>query len=744
MRQATRRIEGVVEPPEHLPAPAKRTHNRHYLQQYFTKRAWNIAQCLVSHFTEPGDSVLDPFCGSGVVPVEALALRRTALACDINPWAVFVTRTTAMAPVDLSFLEHCCRQLQADIRPALQRIRESPSALNRLLASADYPRDPIPQGIFQSGLRTLDQLFSRLQLGELVLLRDAVRSVPVTDTRELLRLAFSITLDRANRMYTAKGKSTALRGRSAPFAFKRYRVWEDFTYIPTDELFDAAVRKVLTAKADANRVLGDFVTDRTFHLWTGSATRLGGHVPAETVDYVLTDPPYGRNYCYLDLSMIWNAWLDLDVPEVAYADEIIIHGSRRKTQSDYRDLLSKAIAEMARALKPGRWLTLVYSESKMENWSWLLDTCRDQELRYVDSVWSESSLPTHKKTQSPYASAAGEFYISFRKVGEQVYRSLYSRPLPQATADPYDVVRLAAEKVIVAYLGARVEVIFSSIISPQLLGSGFLDSQPGGQLDIRDVLSQHFDPNGGTWQLRDPRSVDPGTDPYELLRYSLFHFLARTSDPRGVRAEDIRNYLPRVLSLAAGALPLERVRAVLHSFAVPVGHDRWRVDERKLHTFRQLRLFFEKSTTDRIRDSMPTSRPHRTCARKSIDGIGILTNRLLDHNPGMETDAVRLALLAEHVSAAVASELETAVASVSALDDFAAGSVNLKGLREGPLHLLVTLRPGEQVSSEQSFELSERVLGPVLSEHRVWFQPLLASSSESAAFADRKLDLVVA
>ncbi len=36
-------------------------------------------------FTEPGDVVLDPFCGSGTVPMAAMALGRRAIACEISP-----------------------------------------------------------------------------------------------------------------------------------------------------------------------------------------------------------------------------------------------------------------------------------------------------------------------------------------------------------------------------------------------------------------------------------------------------------------------------------------------------------------------------------------------------------------------------------------------------------------------------------------------------------------------------------
>lgn len=50
-----------------------------------------IAQ-LIAYYTEPGDTVVDPFCGSGMTGVAALELGRTAVLSDLSPAAVFIAR----------------------------------------------------------------------------------------------------------------------------------------------------------------------------------------------------------------------------------------------------------------------------------------------------------------------------------------------------------------------------------------------------------------------------------------------------------------------------------------------------------------------------------------------------------------------------------------------------------------------------------------------------------------------------
>ena len=57
-----------------------------------------IAQ-LISYYTEPGDTVVDPFCGSGMTGVAALELGRRAVLSDLSPAAVFIARNLC-TPVD--------------------------------------------------------------------------------------------------------------------------------------------------------------------------------------------------------------------------------------------------------------------------------------------------------------------------------------------------------------------------------------------------------------------------------------------------------------------------------------------------------------------------------------------------------------------------------------------------------------------------------------------------------------------
>ena len=68
------------------------------LSPYVGKMKSGMARAIISLYSEPGDTVLDPFSGSGVVPLEAALAGRRAWANDLSPYAYVLTRGKLEAP----------------------------------------------------------------------------------------------------------------------------------------------------------------------------------------------------------------------------------------------------------------------------------------------------------------------------------------------------------------------------------------------------------------------------------------------------------------------------------------------------------------------------------------------------------------------------------------------------------------------------------------------------------------------
>ncbi len=96
----------------------------------------------------------------------------------------------------------------------------------------------------------------------------------------------------------------------------------------------------------------------------GSFSKLG--VPSSSVDYIFIDPPFGGNLMYAELNFIWEAWLRVVTNNQLEAVE---NKSLGKTLDDYRKLMTSAFKEAFRILKPGRWMTIEFSNTQAAVWN---------------------------------------------------------------------------------------------------------------------------------------------------------------------------------------------------------------------------------------------------------------------------------------------------------------------------------------------------------------------------------------
>ncbi|MEM0482815.1 MAG: DNA methyltransferase [Nitrososphaerota archaeon] len=60
------------------------------MHKFWARRPWKLFKTLIREFTSPGDLILDPFAGGGVVLVEGLAARRRVITVDINTLATSI------------------------------------------------------------------------------------------------------------------------------------------------------------------------------------------------------------------------------------------------------------------------------------------------------------------------------------------------------------------------------------------------------------------------------------------------------------------------------------------------------------------------------------------------------------------------------------------------------------------------------------------------------------------------------
>ncbi len=148
-------------------------------------------------------------------------------------------------------------------------------------------------------------------------------------------------------------------------------------------------------------------------------------IPNESVDIIITDPPYGSNVQYAELSTIWNAWYSIynGLDSYIFKDEEAVMNRKTnfngsKSVMDYENLLCSVFTEGARVLKPNGYLVFTFNNKNIKVWVAMLKAvARAGFYLPEDGVVFQDYIDSYKNTAHLRFSGniQGDFIYSFRK-----------------------------------------------------------------------------------------------------------------------------------------------------------------------------------------------------------------------------------------------------------------------------------------------------------------------------------------
>tara|TARA_B100000676_G_scaffold287894_1_gene318900 strand:+ start:488 stop:2296 length:1809 start_codon:yes stop_codon:yes gene_type:complete len=498
------------------------------MHRYFARRPYNVFSELIDHYTNENDVVLDPFCGGGVTLVEGSLLKRRVIGFDLNPLAVFITKTE-LEYVDLEklkkikdeikikfhkydkkFFVTSCRKCQKttsvdwfEYSPIIkcnfcmkkfslmlskkkkigtwicpncsELIKFSPNSktkyeLTRICYSCihcenheitsatknDKVRETRIKSLFKKEFKKLNipntiipdcnmqresalhkkdiiyfnQFFTERHLMLLSYLKNII--LEYDDFKEWLLLAFSSTLRYTNKMVTSNPKwrkdrplEWAKPGFWLPAIHLEANVWEEFSrrmnaIILGKNDFQLKLTETINNISDPKQLVKSSKTG--FHVSTHSATNMP--LESNSVDCVITDPPYGSYVQYADLSNFWTCWL----PEIRGMGKIINDSeeaviSRKnfpghKDVHHYQKILEKSFVECFRVLKPESFLVLTFNNREPRAWASLLIAISKAGFEFPkNGVIFQDGVSAYKHTSQSRrnGSVIGDFIFSFKK-----------------------------------------------------------------------------------------------------------------------------------------------------------------------------------------------------------------------------------------------------------------------------------------------------------------------------------------
>ena len=100
------------------------------------------------------------------------------------------------------------------------------------------------------------------------------------------------------------------------------------------------------------------------YISTQSTTSMS--LPNSCIDYLFFDPPFGANINYSELNSLMEGWLGVFTER---DHEAIEDRHQKKDVNAYRELMVRCFREAHRVLKPGRWMTVEFSNTQASIWN---------------------------------------------------------------------------------------------------------------------------------------------------------------------------------------------------------------------------------------------------------------------------------------------------------------------------------------------------------------------------------------
>jgi DNA modification methylase len=133
---------------------------------------------------------------------------------------------------------------------------------------------------------------------------------------------------------------------------------------------------------------------------TSTSSAENVEMPPNSLDYVFTDPPFGANIPYADLNLVIESWHGV---RTNTSTEAIIDKPKGKELAEYQALMAACFRNYYRALKPGRWITVEFSNSQASVWNSIQSTLQEAGFVVANVAALDKQQRSFRSVTSPTA-----------------------------------------------------------------------------------------------------------------------------------------------------------------------------------------------------------------------------------------------------------------------------------------------------------------------------------------------------
>ena len=309
-------IEGDMNPSLNIPNGGKiliiskdQSYLTHGIHKFPAKFFPELPRYLIRKYSEPGNYVLDPMCGSGTTVLEALLNKRIGIGIDIDSIALLITKVKT-TPIASEPLDTARKLLEQQIR--------------KLDESAEY-NPSIPEFHYR------DNWFRSFVLRELGIIKDSIHTI--RNQKNISHLENIVDFFQVIMSSIIRDASNADPHCTRTVLRKKVRK----NILPGDTLKKFSQR--LSLQIHEMKQLTEILSDSEyFHAHTPGGTALATELCDDSIDLAVTSPPYINAVDYPRTHQLEMYWLGLlgDGPLSDVKRKYI--GTETVYKNEYRDL----------------------------------------------------------------------------------------------------------------------------------------------------------------------------------------------------------------------------------------------------------------------------------------------------------------------------------------------------------------------------------------------------------------------
>lgn len=511
---------------------------------YWSQKPYNICDILLKNLSHPGDVICDPFMGSGVTIIQSLAnegLRRP-IGVEVNDYPIFLLKTLLGKHDVLDFM------MEANI------LKNELSDIEDLLYSSTCPhcghKVKIEKSKFcysSSGKKQLEMVYAHCKkckksitscsetdclnfsrydnekfynFENIDLIPDSRIAVKENQTlhdiftsRNIKAIDSILALIKNKKYYQLYIYSLIgvmhLCKITDPKSSSQWPLWtpnHDCIEKNAITLFIKSVEKTINAlfavkeKLYENRQeVNSFaqLQDGSYYVIKNGVQFLDEEsLPSDSVDLVITDPPYMGQVIYSEYMQLYKPFLKT---EIEYEKEIIVIKTkdRTKTEGDYFNDMNKAFAQISRILKEGKYLCLYFHDASLKNWNKLISMLENNNFIFTGITHVNKGKATLKNIVSPKKSMNGDAILFFQK------KSISCTAKTEYSDE--DLINIAKQIIVNNNGKATTAQLYDNGVLAYLIKNKALSYYSKKYADLTELFSKYFNwiEAGGYWTVND-------------------------------------------------------------------------------------------------------------------------------------------------------------------------------------------------------------------------------------------------